>query len=144
MQKRFRIAETLICSFILKEHGIVEPDDRYHLRLCVIDEENEIAIDVEHELQYDYIKTGSSIYLQHKAINHIKDNKRAAIFGCITLESDISDKTMLKKSKDIIKGLEKNKKYLDGNSVLNNEEYLEVIKKAKEKPKMKKISFKNK
>lgn len=144
MQKRFRIAETLICSFILKENGIVEPDDRYPLRLCVIDEEKEIAIDVEHKLQYDYIKTSSSIYLQHKAINHIKDNKRAAIFGCVTLESDISDKTMLKNAKDIIKSLEKNKKFIDGNSALNNDEYLEIVKRKKENPKTKKINFKNK
>ena len=142
MAERFRIAETLICSFNIKEQGIIEPDDRYPLRLCVIDEEKEIAIDVEHNLQYNYINTGSSLYLQQKAIQFIKDDKRAAIFGCITLKSDIADKKILRRAEQIIQDLKKGKKFIDGNSVMSNEEYLEAITKDKTEQKVRKIGKK--
>lgn len=142
MEERFRIAETLICPFILRGDGKAAPDERYSLRLCVIDEENEIAIDIKHKLQYNYIRTKSALYMQSKAINYIKDNKRAAVFACVTLLSSISDNKVLKDSKEIIENLKNGKRYPDGNEVLNNGEYLDLITKERIGQKVKKIGKK--
>ena len=136
MKERFEIKELHICSFKLQKTGVHPELEKYPQRLCVIDNERGKAIDIKHELEYDYIETMSGLYLINSSIDKIKENKRAAIFPIITYLSMIDEKDLLR-AKRIITFLESGKKYADGNTVLSNEEYLKQVQKEEDNDKNK-------
>ena len=57
MKNKYAINKVNICVFEFSGDSFVRPClDKYpDLRLCVIDNEENIAIDVEHKLKYDYL-----------------------------------------------------------------------------------------
>ena len=58
MSERYSINPIYICTFEKFENGIRPNLEEFpDVRLCVIDHELNKAIDVEHELQYDYLET---------------------------------------------------------------------------------------
>lgn len=135
MQERFEISELHICTFKLEE-GFIQPElKNYPRRLCVIDKQRGIVVDVKHKLEYDYIETMSGIYFINKSVEKIKENKRAAIFPSIIFLNSIDDKKNLESAKEIIEYLSLEKKYQDGNLALSNEEYLEKIQKEQKNSK---------
>ena len=124
MEERFKIAQIHICPVYQKE-GFYKPDLEYPLRYCVIDNENEIAIDIKTKLKYDYIKTMSRLYFVSQSYKKIKGNSRVAIFPLANfgpIEYDINE------AEKIINELKNNKEFECGNEVFNNEEYLKYLK----------------
>lgn len=132
MKDKYTINEINICTFRFNKQGRISPNlNEYpQARLCVIDTENKIAIDVIHRLKYDYIETLSRLYFMNEASKKIKENKRAAIFPYSLIHIDRSD---MKKAKKIINELENGYSFCDGNEVYNNEEYLELLEKENHK-----------
>ena len=130
MDKDYVITELYICTFDLSREKIISPNLDYPTRFCVLDKKRKIAVDIEHELQYDYIETISRLYFVENAAKKIKNNLRAAIFPYHMpyKENDINIKGY-----KIIEQLKKGVIFQDGNDALSNEDYLNLVK--KEKPK---------
>ena len=128
MDKRYRITEVNICTFEYISDKCVKPrlNSYPHFRLCVIDKEKSIAIDIYHELKYDFLKTLNMVYFINGSISNIRENKRAAVQPIITL--DFTNDEIIR-AKKIIKKLEEGYQFKDGNDVLNNEQYLELVEK---------------
>jgi len=123
MNERYTIINTYICPFsFVNEY--VKPNFDYPIRLCVLDTQKNIIVDIEHELMYDFIKTNENINLCIGEKKKIKENKRFGIISIIDLDSE---KETLEKAKKIIENLKNDFKYPDGNDILNNEEYLYLI-----------------
>lgn len=125
MNSKYQVFEFNICTFKLTPNGIIPNLSDYpYRRLCVLDNTRNKAIDVNQELEYDYIKTMNGLYFVNESYKKIKENKRAAIFSVINI---YLDSNQLKKCKKVIKKLEDGHKFLDGNDALSNEEYLEIL-----------------
>lgn len=118
--------------------------DQYPPRLCVIDDDNSIAVDVETCMQYPYIRTFSSIYFYNEIEkNKIKIGKRFACRPYVLFNEDSLSTDLLKRKKEIINLLNQGVTFPDGNEELTNEEYLELIN-NKENIKVKKFGKKQK
>ena len=129
MSERYSINPIHICTFEKFENGIRPNLEEFpDVRLCVIDHELNKAIDVEHELQYDYLETMSSLYFINESSKKLKENKRAAIIPVVLLNCSVEE---LNKAKTIIEKLEVGYKFDDGNEELSNEEYLKRISEEK-------------
>ena len=145
-EEKYIVREVNVCTFNLADNGYVRVNiqDFPDLRLCVIDTENNIAIDVNHELKYDFLGTQSTLAFYNFSIDKIKGNKRAALLPINV--SDLEDEQE-KRVNAIIKKLKKGFEFEDGNEVLTNEQYLELVEQETEqkyeKTKQKKI-FKGK
>lgn len=144
---RFSISEVHVCPFERTKDGFVKPLlNEYPTRWCVIDNINSIAIDIELGVKYNYIPTCSGIYMLNGASKLIKDDKRAAVISYANILCDLS---IIEKAKPIIEKLKNNYKFVDGNDLYSNEEYLKYLKQeeketlSKEKIKIKKMSIKN-
>ena len=133
INERFRITEMYICPFE-KENNILIPDLSYPMRICVIDKEKKIAVDIEHHLSYDYIETINGIYFNVESQNRIELGKRVAIFPTVLFGIDES---LLKKCKSIILDLKNDKEFKNGNLVCDNDTYLMFIDMDKNKQKKK-------
>ncbi|MBQ9072112.1 MAG: hypothetical protein IJY25_03035 [Bacilli bacterium] len=136
MKERYDVQEVHICPFEFEKTGIRPELEKYPRRLCVFDNERKKVIDINNKLEYDYIETISGLYLINSSIEKIKESKRVAIFPTVTFLSDLDSKT-LSKAQAIIKYLESGKKYPDGNTALNNEQYLEKVKEEEKSLKQK-------
>ena len=124
MNERFRIMEFCICTFD-KTNEFYRPNiNDYPRRLCVIDNDNGLVIDIEHGLKYDYIETINGKYAINNSLSKVESGKRSAIFPIVAFNVD--NRTMSKALK-IVERLKKNETFLDGNDVLNNEEYLKKV-----------------
>ena len=120
-----------ICTFTFEKYGIRPNLNKYPFtRLCVIDTENKIVIDVNHGCKYDFLESTSMISFMNGASKKIKENKRAA-FNPITFlgYGTIDDE---KKTQDIVNKLKNGYEFLDGNDLYSNEEYLELVTKESE------------
>ena len=128
MDKKYRVTEVNICTFEHINNKCVRPrlNDYPHARLCVIDKQKNIAIDIYHELKYDFLETLNMTYFINGSMSKIRENKRAAIQPIITI--DLTDDEV-KKASMIIKKLEDGYNFIDGNDVLSNEQYLELVEK---------------
>jgi len=144
MSERFIITNVLICPVHLMEDKNLKLDKNYTLRLCVIDLERNIAVDVEHQLQYVYIKTMSGLYYKNIVLNKDINNKRAALFDCEPSFGVTNKYHLLLKAYEIRKNLELGKEYPDGNKMLDNDEYLELLNSEEEKIKVKKLEKRKK
>ena len=135
MENRYDTFEFYICTFKIKENGVVPNITDYpYRRLCVVDNKRKKVIDIEHELEYDYIETMSQLYFINESSKKIKENKRAAIFPVIVLSLKLDQR---KKVSSIINKIENGYQFPDGNDVLSNQEYLNSFKKEKSKAKIK-------
>ena len=122
---RYTLEQVYICTFSMNGEKYIQPNlNEYpNLRLCVIDNEDSIAIDINHELKYDYLKIQSMLYFLNDASKKIRIGKRAAIPSSVSYEYD-EDK--IKKANKIVKKLQKGYVFKDGNEVLGNEEYIKL------------------
>ena len=150
MPEKYQIKDVNICTFSFDKEGSIKPNlNEYpYIRTCLIDTEKNIAIDINHEVEYDYLQTQSRLYFINGASEKIKENKRAAIFSYYVVSVDPE---VEKKAKDIVKKIEKGVKFPDGNDVLSNEDYLirvgieeEEAERKKRNPEKPKTLFKRK
>lgn len=124
MNERFFITQIRICTFTRTGEKTILPNYEYPERICVVDNESKVAIDILDEIQYDYIETINMRHFKNKSNERIKDNKRAAIFPVRLLSIDDE---YLKKAVKIVKKIQSGYRFLDGNAVYNNDEYLQHI-----------------
>ena len=146
MSKKYQVNHVNICPFKITDRGFIPMRNEYPTtRLCVIDRDEGFAIDVNHELKYDFLESSSMLYFMNGASKKIKENKRAAINPITNLGLSEEDK---KKVENILWKLEIGYEFEDGNDVLSNEEYLRKIEEEKqkieEKPKVKRLSKRKK
>ena len=128
MENKYRISEVNICTFTFEEHGIRPNLNSYPIvRLCVIDKDNNIAIDVNHGCKYDFLESTSMISFMNGASKKIKENKRAAFNPIAFLGFENKEDEI--KTQDIINKLKNGYEFLDGNDLYNNEEYIELVTK---------------
>ena len=138
MNERFKITNALICPVHLNEEENLKLHKDYHLRLCVIDLQNNIAVDVEHELQYIFIRTMSGLYYKSIVASQNINNKRVVLRECDPMFGGTNDYDLMLKAREIKNNLKNGKRYPDGNEVLSNEEYLALLNKEKTQTKEKK------
>jgi len=131
--KRFRVVNIHICCFDRGEKDKFKLDfNKYPTRLCVIDEEKEVAIDVETMHQYPYIKTvGMLDLLDDAQAKKVKLGQRAAVVEYIDLTYYTLDSKTLIKCENIINCLKQGIDFPDGNKELTNEQYLKMLRKQK-------------
>lgn len=132
---RFSINEIHICPLeILPNKNIGFDITTYPTRYCVLDNDNNIAVDIELKVQYDYIVTTSFLHVISTNLEKIGTDKRVAVrpYKSLLINNDI-----LEKSKAIIKELELGKSFVDGNDVFNNEDYLKYIEHLNKKQQIK-------
>lgn len=146
-KNKIRIAKIHICSFErVSSKDFKFNTEKYPERLCVIDENNKIAVDVETKHQYPYVETTSTLhFINNMYINQINEGQRVACFGYVIIlpTHDLSSKELDECNK-IINLLKQGKNFKDGNKELTNEEYLEMINNSKHETKIKKIRKKGK
>lgn len=147
IKERFSIQSVFLLPLTLSTPNYLKLDFNYPPRFCVIDKEKKIAIDIQMGLKYDYIETKSNLFVLNEHADKIKENKRVAM-GNITNLSNIDENT-IKLGKKIIKKIQNNDIFIDGNDVLSNEEYLQIVNiqtnlKFKVKTKVRKSKKKNK
>ena len=133
---RYNVSWLQICPFERLKSGLLKPNrEDYPYRLCVVDKKSGNVIDVKTNNSYKYIHT-SSIYFMHEEAKKIIDGKRYAIRELQSSMFSISEED-LKLAREIINKLNNNIDFVDGNEVLSNEQYLEIIKEKNNKVKMK-------
>lgn len=130
---RYEISLLYICPFKCLDEVNIIPDLRYPPRLCVVDNLKGKAIDIENRLEYEYIDR-----VQRLNVNGIGDKisgeKRVAIPALYCLNTtEIFYEQCLK----IMNDLESGVRFKNGNSVLDNEEYLKEITRTQKKVKVK-------
>lgn len=145
MGERFFVKQIHICPFDRTDLGKLSPKiNEYPARYCIIDEEKQIAIDIELKLKYDYVETISWLNFINQSYEKIQDDKRVAVCPYRLMNDNDFD---LVEAIKIINNLKNGYEYPDGNETYNNQQYLEYIalEKAKEeKLRIKKIGKKRK
>ena len=140
--KKYDICWLQICPFDRLEGGILKPNrDDYPYRLCVLDRESSIAIDVKDEVSYEYIRT-STVYFLNQESKKIEKDKRYAIME-INLYMKGIEKEDYIRANGIINKLKAGKEFIDGNSI-SNEEYLKNINNENNKVILKKRKWNKK
>ena len=125
IMKKYDICWLQICPFDRLEGGILKPNrDDYPYRLCVLDRESSIAIDVKDEVSYEYIRT-STVYFLNQESKKIEKDKRYAIMELNIYMKGIEKEDYIR-ANGIINKLNAGKEFIDGNSI-SNEEYLKNI-----------------
>ncbi len=125
--KRFLIKSMYICPFDFSKENFVVQREGYPMRFCVLDTDKKIAVDILHGLKYDYLETLSGLYILSDYITQIKNGERYAAFP---EQSNGPDNITFSKALDIIKKLKAGGKFENGNEVLSNDEYLNLITKT--------------
>jgi len=134
INKNIRIIKVPICSFTINADKKIKLDiQEYPCRLCVIDESKNIIVDIEHKLKYPYINKFD--------ILKIKENrgKRIGFIQYNSLELNKLSSDELKSCVEVVKLLNQNYTFMDGNEILSNQEYLDVINSSKKPEKAKKL-----
>ena len=140
-EKRFRITKLHICSFEKYDDRYLKKDlEKYPERLCIIDDQTNIVIDVETKHKYEYIKTINGLYFFSEFGSKVVPiGKRVGCFeySYISIGNLSSDE--LRECKEIINLLKKGFSFPDGNEQLTNEQYLELINRPKLEEESKKM-----
>lgn len=139
MKNKYSIRVANICPFIFLSGINIIPDLNYPPRLCVVNEEEGFAIDIDTELKYDYLEAPSRLYI-NSMVDKVKDNKRVAILSNLNYENIYSQ---YPKGLKIIEQLKSGRKFENGNDVYNNDQYLEYLDRESTK-KVKKIEKRRK
>ena len=138
-EKKLRIARLHICNFENYNENILKMNlQKYPDRLCIIDDENDIVIDVETKHRYQYVRTINMLYfLSDFESKKVSVGKRVGCFEYSYLSLDKLTSDELKQCKEIINLLKQGFIFPDGNEELTNEQYLELINTPKmdEEPK---------
>ena len=131
MEDEYSLSEVNICT-MKEEIGGYRPNlyEYRETRLCVIDLKQKIAIDINHELMYDYLETINGSNFKDGANKKIQGEKRYAIFPLYYLGKDLD---YFYKAESIIKKLKSGYRFKDGNLALSNEEYLRRLDQEKQK-----------
>lgn len=134
--KNYEIIKTHICS-LEKRDGITSFDlNKYPERICILDKTKNIVIDIETKHQYTYLETMSMLYvLNSELLYKIKPGNRVAVVSYAWIPGFELTTEQLNKCEKIINSLKQGKEYPEGNKVLTNEEYLEMVTKREEKNK---------
>ena len=142
--KNYKIVKMHICSFERKNGILLFDMNKYPERLCVHDKKNKIIIDVETGHKYPYVRVLNMQSFYN--VEEIKDLTQDKRVGCMEYATCIVElnKETLKSCKNIIKLLQDGKCFPDGNEILSNEQYLEMINESKNNEKTKKIGKKGK
>ena len=141
----YKIVKIHICNFEKKDDLWKVNLNEFPERLCIIDNNNDIAIDVETKHQYTYIRTMSMMYfLNEMEVKKLKIGKRLACFEYSLLLLSTLSSEEITQCQEIIEALKQGFKYPDGNDMLTNEQYLELINKDKNKKESNKILKKHK
>lgn len=128
--ERFKIANTHICKFERPQEGVIKPLlYMYPTRWCVIDKQENVAIDIKLGVKYKYIPTCSGLYVLSDVSNLILEDKRGAILDYADL---LWDADLKNKAKIIIEQIKNNYQFIDGNDLYNDEEYFNYLNKEKE------------
>ena len=142
--KNHKIVKMHICSFERKDGMLVFDINKYPERLCVYDKQNKIVIDVETGHKYPYVRILHMRDIYHREdASMLTPNKRVGCMEYTTFIDNI-EKEQLKKCKNIIRSLQNGKTFPDGNQILSNEQYLEMINNIEKGEKSKKIGGKRK
>ena len=140
----YRIVQMHICSFERRD-GILSLDmKKYPERLCVHDKKNNIIIDVETGHKYPYVRilNMQEVYYKEDA-KMLTPDKRVGCIEYAPIPYNL-DKETLKLCRNIINLLQNGNFFPDGNKILSNEQYLEMINNSKKSAKTKKIVRKRK
>lgn len=127
----YEICWLQICPFvevnITSNKNLLRPlrNEDYEYRLCVFDKQKRKAIDVDLEIEYNYIET-SLLYFIGEESKKIEINKRYACFKLPLGMKNVDSGTLIK-AVDVINYIEKGIEYTDGNSI-SNEEYIGILK----------------
>ena len=127
-EKKFFAVKAIISPFTkTKTKTTFDYDNFAESRLCVIDSDETFVVDVIHGLKYDYIKTINGVYYKPGEMEKIVDGQRYAIYsdyiGCTEGEQ--------KMALEAIRLLEEGYEFPEGNEVLNNIDYYNVIQNEK-------------
>ena len=142
--KDYRIVQMHICSFERKNGVLTFDMNKYSERLCVHDKKNKIVIDVETKHQYPYVRVlNMQTFYDMDEVKMLTPDKRVGCMEYVTVIFELN-KEQLIACKKIISLLKKGKSFPNGNEVLSNEQYLEVINNSKSVVKTKKIERKRK
>ena len=129
MREKYELCELQICPFEhvnLNNSPCLRPmRNDYPYRLCVLDRNKSIAIDINTLHQYDYIEM-STIHFYGMSYKKIKDENRYAILKLTAGTMCEVDSNILIKAQDIRKDLEMGKTFENGN-VIDNENYLNLV-----------------
>lgn len=142
--KNYKIVRMHICSFERKNGALTFDMKKYPERLCIYDKKNKVVIDVETSHSYPYVRVlYQQMFYDVEEVKTLTQDKRV---GCIEYAALIFelDKKQLKKCRNIIKALQDGKSFPDGNQILSNEQYLEMINNKENPDKTKKIGRKRK
>ena len=135
-EKKYSVVKAIISPFYRTKNKVYFDLDHFgESRLCVIDSDESYVIDVYHGLKYNYIKTVNGVYYGPGEMEKIEDRHRYAIysdyFGCTEEEEVIGNK--------MINLLNRNYEFPDGNDMLDNIQYYDLIQREKNnKKKLKK------
>ena len=123
---RYSVCWLQICPFDKINNGVLKPNrEDYPYRLCVLDRQNSIAIDVKTEFSYNYILT-STVYFLNEESKKIEQGKRYAIMELHLSILEIEKEDYLHANL-IVNKLKYGKEFINGNFI-SNEEYLKNIK----------------
>ena len=127
-EKKYSVVRAIISPFYRTKDRVNYDIEHFgKSRLCVIDSDESFVIDVYHGLKYDYIKTVNGVYYRPGEMEKIEDRHRYAIysqyFGCTEEEEVIGNK--------IIHLLNRDYEFPDGNEVLDNIQYYDLIQREK-------------
>ena len=142
--ENYRIIKIHICNFE-RNNGILSFNTKkYPERLCVHDKKNNFVIDVETGHKYPYVRVLNMQYFYYiDDVKSLTENTRVACMEYVTTICDLT-KEQLRECKNTIKLLQMGKLFIDGNQVLSNEQYLEMINNKEKTNKTKKIVRKRK
>ena len=140
----YKIVTMHICSFERKNGMLSLNMNKYPERLCIHDKLNKVVIDVETNHQYPYVRIlNMQSFYNIEESKMLTSDKRVACIEYATVPYDLGKET-LKKCQNIIKALKEGKEFPDGNKVLSNEQYLEMINDSQKNEKTKKLGKKRK
>lgn len=137
INKKIRIIKVPICTFDITENKKIKLNIQgYPCRLCIIDEIKKIIVDVEHKLKYQYINKFDLIELEKNK------GKRIGFIQYNFLELNKLSSEELKNCVDVVKLLNQDYNFKDGNQEMSNEEYLKIVKLPKNEEKNKELTKK--
>lgn len=133
MDKRFLIQQINICECNIVDGVYKFKMDEYTNRWCVLDTLTKDAIDINMRLRYKFIPTLNETYFLDDSYKKVKHGERVAINPYYTFDipNDIKNQAI-----DITDNIKAGYIYLNGNEMLDNDAYIEIIKEEKE-PKQK-------
>lgn len=121
--ENYEIVIMHICKFERSDKDLILNLNKYPERLCVLDKNRNVAVDVNTAYEYPYVKIMNMAY----SID-LDEHKR---YACIEYKSSLglkAKKEDLLLCQEIINLLKQGFTFPDGNKELTNQEYLEMLK----------------